>query len=76
MSVAVEANVRTAVACRKGVAAGFAVAFKAGSVMGLAMVGVAVFGLSLLYLLWKDVEVIGRVKRADGGASRSDCVPG
>jgi K(+)-stimulated pyrophosphate-energized sodium pump len=58
MSVAVEANVRTAVACRKGVDAGFAVAFKAGSVMGLAMVGVAVFGLSLLYLLFKDVEIL------------------
>jgi K(+)-stimulated pyrophosphate-energized sodium pump len=58
MKVAVEANVRTAVACKEGVAEGFTVAFKAGSVMGLAMVGVAVFGMSLLYLIWKDVEII------------------
>jgi len=58
MKVAVEANVRTAVACNKGVASGFEVAFKAGSVMGLAMVGVAVFGMSLLFLLWHDVEII------------------
>ena len=58
MKVAVEANVRTAVACKDGVASGFNVAFKAGSVMGLAMVGVAVFGMSLLYLIWADVEII------------------
>jgi len=58
MKVAVEANVRTAVACNKGVASGFEVAFNAGSVMGLAMVGVAVFGMSLLYLIWRDVEII------------------
>ncbi|NLF61799.1 MAG: sodium-translocating pyrophosphatase [Lentisphaerae bacterium] len=58
MKVAVEANVRTAVACKEGVPEGFSVAFKAGSVMGLAMVGVAVFGMSLLYLIWEDVEII------------------
>ena len=58
MSVAVEANVRTATACERGVAEGFEVAFKAGSVLGLAMVGVAVFGMSLLYLVWRDVEIV------------------
>ncbi len=58
MKVAVEANVRTAVACNEGIPQGFNVAFKAGSVMGLAMVGVAVFGMSLLYLIWRDVEII------------------
>lgn len=58
MSVAVEANVRTATACERGVAQGFEVAFKAGSVLGLAMVGIAVFGMSLLYLVWHDVEIV------------------
>lgn len=58
MTVAVEANVRTAVACQQGIPKGFEVAFKAGSVMGLAMVGVAVFGMSLLYLIWHDVNII------------------
>lgn len=58
MSVAVEANVRTATACEGSVSKGFEVAFKAGSVMGLAMVGVAVFGMSLLYLVWHDVEIV------------------
>ena len=58
MSVAVEANVRTAVACKNGVRQGFEVAFKAGTVMGLAMVGLAVFGMCLIYLIWRDVEII------------------
>jgi K(+)-stimulated pyrophosphate-energized sodium pump len=58
MSVAVEANVRTATACERGVTQGFEVAFKAGSVLGLAMVGIAVFGMSLLYLVWHDVEIV------------------
>jgi K(+)-stimulated pyrophosphate-energized sodium pump len=58
MSTAVEANVRTATACQDGIPKGFAVAFRAGSVMGLAMVGLAVFGMSLLYLIWEDVEIV------------------
>lgn len=58
MSVAVRANVRTAVACNRSLGAGFNVAFKAGAVMGLAMVGVAVLGMSLIYLLTHDVEIV------------------
>ncbi|MCX7024663.1 MAG: sodium-translocating pyrophosphatase [Spirochaetes bacterium] len=58
MSIAVRANVRTATACSRSIGAGFTVAFKAGAVMGLAMVGVAVLGMSLIYLLWHDVEII------------------
>jgi K(+)-stimulated pyrophosphate-energized sodium pump len=58
MSIAVQANVRTAAACSKSLEAGFNVAFKAGAVMGLAMVGVAVLGMSLIYLLTEDVEIV------------------
>ncbi|HRY73291.1 MAG TPA: sodium/proton-translocating pyrophosphatase, partial [Spirochaetia bacterium] len=58
MSIAVRANVRTATACVDGIAKGFNVAFKAGAVMGLAMVGVAVFGMSLIYLLTHDAEIV------------------
>jgi K(+)-stimulated pyrophosphate-energized sodium pump len=58
MSIAVKANVRTATACQRSLGQGFNVAFKAGSVMGLAMVGVAVFGISLLYLLFHDPEIV------------------
>lgn len=58
MSIAVQANVRTATACGRSLGQGFNVAFKAGAVMGLAMVGVAVFGMSLLYLIFHDAEIV------------------
>ncbi|MCX7027442.1 MAG: sodium-translocating pyrophosphatase [Spirochaetes bacterium] len=58
MSIAVKANVRTATACGRSLGQGFNVAFKAGSVMGLVMVGVAVFGMSLIYLIFHDTEIV------------------
>lgn len=58
MSIAVKANVRTATACGRSLGEGFNVAFKAGAVMGLAMVGVAVFGMSMLYLIFHDAEIV------------------
>lgn len=58
MSIAVKANVRTTTACGRSLGQGFNVAYKAGAVMGLAMVGVAVFGMSLLYLLFHDTEIM------------------
>ena len=51
MTIAVKANVRTAVAANKGLNPAFAVSFKAGSVMGLAMVGLALVGMSLIFLV-------------------------
>ena len=58
MSIAVQANVRTAANCKASLGQGFNVAYKAGAVMGLAMVGVAVFGMSLLYLIFHDTEIV------------------
>ncbi|MFA6505607.1 MAG: sodium-translocating pyrophosphatase, partial [Treponemataceae bacterium] len=58
MSIAVQANVRTATACNKSLSAGFNVAFKAGAVMGLAMVGIAVLGMCSIYLITHDVEIV------------------
>ena len=58
MSIAVEANVRSATAAQKSLREAFKVAFYAGSVMGLAMVGLAVVGMSAIYLLTGDPEVI------------------
>ncbi len=58
MSIAVKANVRTSTACGRSLGQGFNVAYKAGAVMGLAMVGVAVFGMSLLYLIFHDAEIV------------------
>ena len=58
MSVAVRANVRTAVAAQSSLNKAFDVAYRAGAVLALAMVGIAVFGMSLIYLLTGDPEVV------------------
>ncbi len=58
MTIAVMANVRTATAAERGLNPAFNVAFRAGSVMGLAMVGIGIFGMSLLYLLTQTPEVV------------------
>ncbi len=58
MSIAVEANVRSATAAQESLSSAFKVAFYAGSVMGLAMVGLAVVGMSTIYLLTSDPEII------------------
>jgi len=58
MSVAVRANVRTATAAEHSLNKAFDVAYRAGSVLGLAMVGIAVFGMCLIYLLTRDPEIV------------------
>ena len=58
MSIAVEANVRSATAAQESLSRAFQVAFYAGSVMGLAMVGLAIIGMSVIYLLTADPEII------------------
>ena len=58
MTVAVQANVRSAVAVSDTLNKGFRVAFFAGSVMGLAMVGLAVIGMCTIYLLTGNPEIV------------------
>jgi K(+)-stimulated pyrophosphate-energized sodium pump len=58
MGVAVEANVRTATAAKESINKAFKLSFYAGSVMGLAMVGLAVLGMTLIFLLTGDAETI------------------
>jgi K(+)-stimulated pyrophosphate-energized sodium pump len=58
MSVAVEANVRSATAASQSINKAFRVAFYAGAVMGLAMVGVAIIGMSAIYLWTRNPEVV------------------
>ena len=58
MSVAVAANVRSAAAANESINRAFKVAFYAGSVMGLAMVGLAIIGMGTIYLFTGDPEII------------------
>lgn len=59
MSVATKANVRTTNAAKeKGMSQALKVAFSGGSVMGLCVTGFGVFGVSVIYLLTKDVDVL------------------
>ncbi len=58
MGVAVEANVRTATAANESLNKAFKLSFYAGSVMGLAMVGLAVMGMSVIFLITGSAETI------------------
>lgn len=58
MKVATIANVRTASAARRGISPALNIAFSSGSVMGMMVAGIGLFGLSVLYLIFRDPVVI------------------
>jgi len=56
MYIAVRANVRTAAKAREGLNAALRVAFSSGAVMGMTVVGLSLFFLSLLYILFRNYQ--------------------
>jgi len=58
MRAATSANSRTTQASIKSIAAGFRVAFASGSVMGFAVVGLGLLGVTISYLAFNDPTLI------------------
>ena len=58
MDVALKANVRTANAARKGLNKAFPISFRGGAVMGLSVVGLALLGVSIVYGITGDPEIV------------------
>jgi len=58
MSISVRANVRTAETAKKGLAEALALAFKGGSVTGMAVVGLALLAVSVFYAIYKDPALL------------------
>ncbi|MDD6441218.1 MAG: sodium-translocating pyrophosphatase [bacterium] len=59
MTVATKANVRTSNAAKEGgMSKALSIAFSGGAVMGMCVAGLGVLGVSLIYLITKNVDVL------------------
>ncbi len=58
MEVALKANVRSANGAREGLNKAFPIAFRGGAVMGLSDVGLALLGISVVYYLTRNPEIV------------------
>ena len=60
MLISVQANVRTAEASRKGLAAGLNIGFKSGAVTGMLVAGLALLSIAVYYLILLKLNVDSR----------------
>ena len=60
MLVSVQANVRTAEASRKGLAAGLNISFKSGAVTGMLVAGLALLAIAIYYLILLKLNIENR----------------
>lgn len=58
LSIATKANTRAANAAKEGLNKAFAIAFRGGAVMGLAVVGAGLLGISVVYAITGDPGII------------------
>ena len=58
MTIATRSNSRTAAAAMKSLNDGLRLAFNSGSVMGISVVGVGILGVSILYLIFRDANIV------------------
>jgi H(+)-translocating pyrophosphatase len=65
MMTATSANARTAEACKTSISRGLQVSFGSGAVMGNGVVGLAISGLWVLYLIWTSVHPNSNVNVED-----------
>ena len=68
MNIATKANVRTTQAARTSLKNALQVAFTGGTVMGLGVAGLAVLGLSTLFILFYNIYVVSTGGTANGVA--------
>ena len=60
MLISVQANVRTAEASRKGLAAGLNIGFKSGAITGMLVVGLALLSIAIYYLILLKLNIDNR----------------
>ncbi|MEX2184130.1 MAG: sodium-translocating pyrophosphatase [Chloroflexota bacterium] len=58
MSIAIRGNTRTATAAQEGLNPALRVAFGSGTVMGLTVVGIGLLGITVLWLLFRDANIV------------------